>query len=89
MLKNTDDAWGIVAKAFHWVFAVIILAQLVLGKVAEEAQVSPQKLDLFVWHKSIGVTILLLLTLRIVWRLINTPPKAVATASGLPAVLRA
>ncbi len=78
MLKNTDDAWGIVAKAFHWVFAVIILAQLVLGKVAEEAQVSPQKLDLFVWHKSIGVTILLLLTLRIVWRLVNAPPKAVA-----------
>lgn len=39
---------------------------------------SPHKLDLFVWHKSIGVTILLLLGLRIAWRLANAPPKAVA-----------
>ncbi|NQV86884.1 MAG: cytochrome b [Woeseiaceae bacterium] len=78
MLKNTGDTWGVVARTFHWVFAVIIFVQLVLGKVAEEARMSPQKLDLFVWHKSIGVTILLLLTFRIVWRLINTPPETVA-----------
>ena len=78
MLKNSDNAWGVVAKTFHWLLAVIIIAQLVLGKVAEEASVSPQKLDLFVWHKSIGVTVLLLVALRIAWRLVITPPRAVA-----------
>ena len=74
MLKNSDNTWGLIAKTFHWLLAVMILGQFVLGKVAEEAQMSPRKLDLFVWHKSIGVTILLLVALRIVWRLANTPP---------------
>jgi cytochrome b561 len=52
-----------------------------LGKIAEEAAVSPRKLDLFVWHKSIGVTILLLVIFRIAWRLTHTTPGP-ATAGG-------
>ncbi len=74
MLRNTERAWGAVAKSFHWVVAVLILGQFVLGTTAEELGVSPLKLDLFVWHKSIGVTILLLVVLRIAWRLRNPPP---------------
>jgi cytochrome b561 len=75
--KNTEYAWGAVAKAFHWLLAIVILGQLALGKVAEEASLSPLKLDLFVWHKSIGVTILVLVMLRITWRLRNPPPAPV------------
>lgn len=77
MLGNTDDAWGAVAKCFHWLFAIVIIGQLVLGKLADDAKLSPLKLDLFVWHKSVGVTLLLLVVLRIVWRLSNAPPRAI------------
>jgi len=76
MLRNTERAWGAVAKAFHWTVAALMLGQLVLGTIAEEARVSPLKLDLFVWHKSIGVSILLLVILRVAWRLRNPPPAA-------------
>lgn len=72
--KNTQAAWGTIAKSFHWLMAVLILAQLVIGKVADEMALSPQKLDLFVWHKSIGVSILLLALLRLSWRIGNPPP---------------
>lgn len=82
MLRNTVTSWGAVAKSFHWVLALLILCQLVLGKVAEEAPLSPLKLDLFVWHKSIGVTILLLVILRLAWRLNNPSPSMPA---GTPA----
>jgi len=82
ILKNTVDSWGAVAKSFHWVIALLILGQLVLGTIAEGARLSPLKLDLFVWHKSIGVTILLLVILRFAWRLYNRPPSAPA---GTPA----
>jgi cytochrome b561 len=78
---NTADAWGLVAMVLHWALALLIFGQLVLGRVAEEARVSPQKLDLFVWHKSVGVTILCLVLLRLGWRVANrvpTPPATVA-----------
>ena len=34
----------------------------------------PTKLDLFVWHKSIGMLVLALAALRLVWRLGNPAP---------------
>lgn len=79
--RNSSDTWGAVARGFHWLIAVLILAQFVIGNVAEEMKLTPAKLDLFVWHKSIGVTILLLAVLRLVWRLGNPPP---APPAGTP-----
>lgn len=73
---NTNTSWGAVAKGLHWFLAALIFAQLVLGKVAEETATSPQKFDLFVWHKSIGISILLLVLVRVFWRWRNTPPVA-------------
>jgi len=81
-IKNTANSWGAIAKSFHWVLALLILCQLALGKIAEGARLSPLKLDLFVWHKSIGLTILLLVILRLAWRLKNPPP---STPAGIPA----
>lgn len=74
MLRNTRETWGSVARNLHWLMAVLILAQLVLGSVAEEMRVSPTKFELFVWHKSIGISLLLLVVLRLAWRLGNTLP---------------
>jgi cytochrome b561 len=73
--KNTPDNWGTIARSFHWLIAVLVLGQLVIGKVADEMALSPQKLDLFVWHKSIGVSILLLALFRLLWRVGNAPPE--------------
>lgn len=76
MWRNTRKAWGSIAKSFHWLLAVLILGQFALGKIAEESRLSPFKLDAFVWHKSLGVTILLLVVLRALWRWRNPPPMA-------------
>lgn len=74
MLRNSAKAWGFVAMGLHWLLAVLIVGQFVLGAVAADMSVSPFKLDLFVWHKSFGVTILLLVMLRLGWRLTNRAP---------------
>ena len=90
MFRNTRTSWGAVAKSLHWLLAVAIAGQYVLGKLAENAPVSPRKLDLFVWHKSIGLCILLLVGMRIAWRLANTPPDPVpGTRSWEQGVARA
>jgi cytochrome b561 len=82
MLRSTVDSWGAAAKAFHWVMAALILAQLALGLAAASWRLSPTKLELFVWHKSLGMLVLALLVLRVLWRLADAAP-------GLPAALPA
>ena len=72
--RNTADSWGAVARGLHWLIAALILAQFVIGSIAEEMELTPAKLDLFVWHKSIGITVLLLAVLRLMWRMGNPPP---------------
>lgn len=74
MLRNSQENWGTVARSLHWLMAALILVQLVLGPIAEEMRFSPTKLELFVWHKSIGISVLLLVVLRLAWRLGNSPP---------------
>ena len=74
MFRNTDHSWGVPAKLLHWVVAVLVLVQMGLGWAAVNWRLSPTKLDLFVWHKSIGMLILLLMVARIAWRSVNVAP---------------
>ena len=74
MLRNTATSWGAVAKNFHWIMAALILAQITLGLMAVNWRVSPTKIQLFFWHKSLGMLILALLALRLLWRLANATP---------------
>ena len=74
MLGNTRDNWGTVSKSLHWLMAGFVFVQLVLGPLALSWRLSPTKLDLYVWHKSIGMLILLLVILRASWRLVNLSP---------------
>src|SRR4029077_11827122 len=72
--KNTDIAWGPVAKLFHWTIALLIFTQFALGWIAVTHRLSPTKIQLFVWHKSTGVLVLVLVALRLLWRAMNPSP---------------
>jgi cytochrome b561 len=73
-LRSTNLTWGSLAKSFHWIVAALIFTQFALGWIAHEWPRSPTKLDLFVWHKSIGILVLLLAVLRLCWRAIDARP---------------
>jgi cytochrome b561 len=70
-----------VAKALHWLMAVLIVGLLALGLVMHEMPLSPRKLELYSWHKWFGVTVFLLVWLRLAWRLTHRPPALPATLS--------
>jgi cytochrome b561 len=75
MVRNDIKSWTGPAKLFHWLMALLIFAQIALGLVAVSWHVSPTKLNLFVWHKSLGMLILTLLALRLLWRLLHKAPE--------------
>lgn len=61
------------AMVLHWLVAVLILANIVLGLSADH--VSDEHIRLVIdTHKSIGITVLGLFFLRVLWRFTHTPP---------------
>lgn len=73
-LRNTHANWGAIAKSFHWIIALLILTNLGLGYWADGLPRSPEKGYWFHWHKTIGLTVLWLVALRLLWRLANLVP---------------
>ncbi len=65
-----------VAIAFHWATAVLLLAQVALG-LRMGALHGSARFAVFQLHKSVGITILLLVVLRLAWRLYQHPPAAI------------
>jgi len=63
-----------VSMALHWLLALMILGSLGVGLCMTGLPFSPARLKLYNWHKWAGVTILVLSTLRLLWRLTHRPP---------------
>ena len=74
-LRNTDTRWGAIAQAFHWLIAILILAQGAIGLTMVDLGMTPTKVKVFALHKSIGLTILALALLRLAWRLGQRVPR--------------
>lgn len=63
------------AKVLHWTIAGFILAQIPLGIYMTRVEGDlTLRFNLYQLHKSIGVTVLGLMLLRIFWRVLHTPP---------------
>ncbi|MFV8816795.1 cytochrome b [Haliea sp. E17] len=82
MLSSTPLAWHPVNRWLHWIIALLIAAQAVLGWVGHEMARSPAKVDMMVAHKSLGVTLVLLVVLRLVWRVTHPVPPPPAGSKG-------
>ncbi len=71
------------AKALHWGIAVLIFGMLGLGFYMTGLDLSPTKLQLYSWHKWAGVTVFMLVVLRLAWRVTHQPPALPAHMSAL------
>ena len=78
--RGDNNHWGAIAIAFHWLVAVVVIEQFILGSWMTE-------LDYFNrWyheapdiHKSIGSLLFIVLFARLAWRLYNHRPVELAT----------
>lgn len=63
------------AIALHWVMAVAFILMLGSGLTLEYAELQQQfKFQLFQWHKSLGVLLIVAVVARIIVRLLHKPP---------------
>lgn len=71
-----------VAKSLHWLMALLILAMLALGFYMTDLPLSPDKLQYYSWHKWAGVSVFILVWVRLAWRLMFPPPSLPANLSS-------
>ncbi len=81
--KNTPENYGSIAKWFHWGMAVLILLSYMSiyyeiwftpGRPPPGVEPDPAYWTSLQLHLSLGVTIFVLVILRIIWRICNRQP---------------
>ncbi|MHB1947229.1 MAG: cytochrome b [Gammaproteobacteria bacterium] len=73
-IQNSTIRYGLIAILLHWIMAILLIALLILGLYMVGLPVSLEKLKLYGWHKEYGILALILVIIRIVWRLSNITP---------------
>jgi len=80
-MKNPGDRWGSVNQLLHWTIALLVVAIATIGLLMTEMPNTPRKVEIYAIHKSLGLTILALVVLRLAWRVYAGRPQPVA---GMP-----
>lgn len=95
-LRSSATHWGLASRLVHWVTLLLLTVTVPLGAFMGDLPKGAAKLRLFALHKSIGITLLALVVLRLAWRLIDRRPLAAPmpawqarVAAGLYALLYA
>ncbi len=69
-----NDSYTRTAISLHWIIALLIFTVFPLGIYMHDLPLSPHKLQLYSYHKWLGVTVFLLMLIRLYWRLTHRPP---------------
>ena len=63
-----------VAIFLHWMIALLIIGQLIGGKFMENFASDALRSEMIGWHKSFGITVLILSLARLLWRFTYKAP---------------
>lgn len=74
MLKNTASHYGRVAQLIHWAMAALFIGMYTVAYIMINIDRSPFRFTLYDLHKATGLLLLMLVTLRLIWRLTNLDP---------------
>ncbi len=70
-LKNTANSYGLAVKLFHWIMGIMLLGMVVVGFSMSAIEDPLIKDKVYNFHKATGALLLCLVTLRLLWRLVN------------------
>jgi cytochrome b561 len=82
MSTASKDRYDLPMQVLHWATALLIIGAFVLIQVVEGMPKGPERVNMMMLHKSVGVSVMALVILRLVWRHVSPPP---ALPSGMAA----
>jgi cytochrome b561 len=74
----TVGAYNGGAKLLHWLVVVLLAAQFLVAWTMPDIHKDTKPVELIAWHLSIGVCILLVMLVRLGWRVMSVVPPAPA-----------
>ena len=77
--KNTEYSYGFIAIALHWIvaFAFIVNYAIIYYRDWFVVARTDQAKTLFSYHTAIGISVIVFIVLRIIWRFLNKQPNEV------------
>ncbi len=81
-MKNTAQSYGWLAKLLHWVIALLLVGLVYAGLTFNGMERGPERTELAALHKSMALLTLLLMSIRLVWKFMNTRPTAPVGTPG-------
>lgn len=75
-MKNTNEHYGKMAMALHWLMAIMIISLIFIGFMIDDFD-KPLKITMLGLHKATGTLILLLGLFRWYWSISNQTPKPI------------
>ena len=80
ILKNTNQSYGLVSRTFHWLTAVVVMGLFCLGWwMVDLTYYSNWYKTAPNIHRSIGILLAILVTVRLLWRFKNLEPEPLST----------
>lgn len=70
-----------VAIVLHWTIAALVIGLIAFGLLMTKEWM-PNRFEIYQWHKSFGILVLVLTVVRLVWRLTHRPPPLPDTMPG-------
>lgn len=74
IFKNTKNRFGMITIVLHWLMAAMMAGLTIIGLWMVRIPISVQKLQLYGWHKEWGILVLMLVIVRLAWRIRNITP---------------
>ena len=71
---NRQDEYGLLAKLFHWITFIILIAQIPFGFYLVGLEFSDRRIDLENIHILLGITVFYITLFRLVWKFFNSSP---------------
>ena len=73
-IYNSHSEYGLLAKLFHWITFIVLVAQVPFGLYLVGLEFSDERIELENIHILVGITVFYLTLFRLIWKFFNPSP---------------